>query len=298
MSEPAGRVSSTSRGDTADSGHGEPGGLVTAPKPAASAAAAVAGTRTRQIENPLFEYLLRLGDDRLVLGHRLSEWCGHAPILEEDIALSNIALDLIGHAQALLSFAGETEGKGRDADALAFFREGVEYRNALIVELPKGDFAFTIVRQFLYDACSVLLLDALSRCGNETLAAIAAKSLKETKYHLRHSSEWVVRLGDGTEESHDRAQRALDELWRFTGELFERDAVDDAVAAQGIAVDHAAIKSVWQGMVNDVLSRATLRLPDGDAYRRGGRSGRHTEHLGHMLSTMQIVARSHPGASW
>jgi ring-1,2-phenylacetyl-CoA epoxidase subunit PaaC len=277
---------------------GEPGGLAQAPKPTAAAAVSVAGPRRAPIENPLFEYLLRLGDDRLVLGHRLSEWCGHGPILEEDIALSNMALDLVGHATLLLALAGEIEGKGRDEDALAYFRDAVDYRNALMVELPKGDFAFTIVRQFLFDAYSVLLLDALSRGADARVAAIAAKCLKEDKYHLRHSSEWVVRLGDGTEESHARAQRAVNELWRFTGELFDHDGIDEAVAALGIAVDHAAIQSVWQGMVADVLGRAKLAVPTDGAFSRGGRRGRHTEHLGHMLSVMQIVARSHPGATW
>ena len=259
---------------------------------------AIAGVRIEPVANPLVEYLLRLGDDRLVLGHRLSEWCGHGPILEEDIAISNIALDLVGHASALLALAGEFEGEGRTEDTLAYFREAVAYRNALIVELPKGDFAFTIVRQFLFDAYSVLLLDALSRATNERVAAIAAKCLKEDKYHLRHSSEWVVRLGDGTEESHARAQRALDELWRFTAEMFDRDAVDDAVVTDGIVVDHEAIASRWRAMVTDVVQRATLSLPVDGAMRRGGRRGRHTEHLGHMLAEMQIVARSHPGATW
>lgn len=259
---------------------------------------AIAGVRIEPVANPLVEYLLRLGDDRLVLGHRLSEWCGHGPILEEDIAISNIALDLVGHASALLALAGEFEGEGRTEDTLAYFREAVAYRNALIVELPKGDFAFTIVRQFLFDAYSVLLLDALSRATNERVAAIAAKCLKEDKYHLRHSSEWVVRLGDGTAESHARAQRALDELWRFTAEMFDRDAVDDAVVTDGIVVDHEAIASRWRAMVTDVVQRATLSLPVDGAMRRGGRRGRHTEHLGHMLAEMQIVARSHPGATW
>lgn len=258
----------------------------------------VAGLRSEPVRNALVEYLLRVGDDRLVLGHRLSEWCGHGPILEEDIALSNIALDLVGHATAWLSLAGELEGRGRNEDALAYFREGVEYRNALMVELPKGDFGFTIMRQFLFDAYSVLLLDALSRSTHERVAAIAAKGLKEDKYHLRHSSEWVVRLGDGTDESHTRAQRALDDLWRFTGELFDRDAVDDAVVSDGIAVDHGAIAALWRTMVADVVQRATLVLPADAAMRRGGRRGRHTEHLGHMLAEMQIVARSHPGATW
>jgi ring-1,2-phenylacetyl-CoA epoxidase subunit PaaC len=260
--------------------------------------AAIAGPRTPSIDNPLFEYLLRLGDDRLVLGHRMSEWCGHGPILEEDIALSNIALDLVGHATSLLALAGTVEGNGRNEDALAYFRDGVQFRNVLMVELPNGDFGFTIVRQFLFDAYSVLLLDALSRAGDERVAAIAAKCLKEDKYHLRHSSEWVVRLGDGTDESKARVQSALDELWRYTGELFAHDAVDDAVAALGLVVDHDGIQSRWRTMVADVVQRATLTLPADGAMRRGGRSGKHTEHLGHMLSEMQIVARSHPGATW
>ncbi len=259
----------------------------------------IAAPRTAPIANPLFEYLLRLGDDRLVLGHRLSEWCGHGPILEEDIALSNMALDLIGHATSLLALAGTVEGQGRDEDALAFFRDGTAYRNALLVEQPNGDFAVTMVRQFLFDAHSVLLWDQLSRASHAELAAIAAKSLKEDKYHLRHSSEWIVRLGDGTDESHARTQRALDSLWRYTAELFDHDAVNDAVAAHGITVDTAALRALWDGLVNDVLQRATLTRPADEApQRRGGRRGMHSEHLGHMLATMQSVARAHPGASW
>lgn len=259
----------------------------------------VAAPRRPDVENPLAEFIMRLGDDRLVLGHRLSEWCGHGPMLEEDIAMANIALDLIGHAQSLLALAGELEGKGRDADNLAYFRDGVAYRNVLMVELPNGDFAFTMVRQFLFDAYSVLLWDALSRCDHPQLAAIATKSLKEDKYHLRHTSEWVVRLGDGTEESHKRAQAALDQLWRYVGELFDHDAVNDAVAGEAlIAVDHAGIRVLWESMVKDVLMRATLTMPVDQGTRRGGRRGMHTEHLGHMLATMQSVARAHPGATW
>ena len=258
----------------------------------------VAGARTPTIDQPLFEYLLRLGDDRLVLGHRLSEWCGHGPILEEDIALSNIALDLIGHASTLLALAGAVENKGRTEDTLAYFREGVAYRNALMLELPNGDFGFTIVRQFLFDAYSVLLMNALSRATDARVAAIAAKILKEDKYHLRHSSEWMVRLGDGTAESHERSQRALDELWRYTGELLEHDTVDAQVAALGVVVDHDALAAQWRAMVVEVIERATLTVPGDVAMRRGGRTGRHTEHLGHMLAEMQIVARSHPGATW
>jgi ring-1,2-phenylacetyl-CoA epoxidase subunit PaaC len=258
----------------------------------------VAGQREAVIANPLFEYLLRLGDDRLVLGHRMSEWCGHGPILEEDIAMANIALDLVGQASALLKLAGETEGAGRDEDALAYFRSEPEFRNVQMVELPKGDFAFTIVRQFLFDALSVLQWDALARCSFAPLAGIAAKALKEDRYHLRHTSDWVVRLGDGTDESHTRAQTALNALWRFTGELFEADAVDAAIRAQGVEIDVAAIRSRWDQTVGDVVRRATLVLPAAAASVSGGRRGRHTESLGHMLAEMQIVARSHPGAKW
>jgi len=260
--------------------------------------ASVAGARHPAIANPFFEYLLRLGDDRLVLGHRLSEWCGHGPILEEDIALSNVALDLVGQASALLRLAGDVEGAGRDEDALAYFRDEVQYRNVQLVELPKGEFGFTIVRQFLFDACSVLVWDALQHCSNVPLAGIAAKAIKEDKYHLRHSSEWVVKLGDGTEESHARAQHALDALWRYTGELFATDEVDEAMRAQGIVVDLTAAHVRWKATVADVVNRATLALPADGPMVRGGRRGQHSEHLGHLLAEMQIVARSHPGAKW
>lgn len=246
----------------------------------------------------VFEYLLRLGDDRLVLGHRLSEWCGHGPILEEDIALANISLDLIGQATLYLRLAGETEGKGRDADSLAYFREGVEFRNLQLVELPKGDFAFTIARQFLFDVFSLHQLEQLQKCANQELAGIASKGYKEVRYHVRHSSEWLQRLGDGTTESHERAQKALDELWRFTGEMFVGDDVDKRLGDAGVAPDLGEIQAKWRAMVSDVIQRATLSIPSDTFMIAGGRSGRHTEHLGHMLSEMQIVARSHPGASW
>ena len=252
-----------------------------------------------EASNPLFDLLLRLGDDRLVLGHRVSEWCGHAPILEEDIALANVALDLLGQATMFLRLAGEVEGKGRDEDALAYFREVVDFRNCQLVELPKGDFAFTIARQFLFDVYAVTLLDALSRSSHQTLAAIAAKALKEATYHVRHSGEWMLKLGDGTEESHRRVQRALDDLWRFTPELFASDDTDRAMLAAGIAPDLALIKTKWESLVRDVLVRATLTTPhDVPAPRRAGRTGQHTESLGHMLAEMQIVARSDPGATW
>jgi ring-1,2-phenylacetyl-CoA epoxidase subunit PaaC len=258
----------------------------------------VAGPRATAVVNPLFEFLLRLADDRLVLGHRLSEWCGHAPILEEDIAMANIALDLVGQANAVLALAGETEGAGRDEDALAYFRDETGFRNAQLVELPNGDFGCTMVRQFLFDAFSVLQWEALKQCKLQTLAGIAAKALKEDTYHLRHTSDWVLRLVDGTEESHARSQRALDDVWRFTGELFEGDAVDDAAAQNGIVVHPEAMRLRWHSMVSDVITRATLDLPKDTPMATGGRRGRHTEFLGHLLSEMQIVARSHPGAKW
>ncbi len=258
----------------------------------------VAGKRAEDIANPLFEYLLRIGDDRVVLGHRTSEWCGHGPMLEEDIALANIALDFVGQGSALLALAGATEGQGRDEDTLAYFRSEPEYRNVQLVELPKGDFAFTVARQFLFDAHSVLLWESLAQCPFAPLAGIAAKALKEDRYHVRHSSDWMLRLGDGTAESHERVQRALNNLWRFAGELFEVDAVDVAVHEQGIVVDMPSIQSRWNAMVSDVVTRATLTLPATGASATGGRRGRHTESLGHMLAEMQIVARSHPGAKW
>jgi ring-1,2-phenylacetyl-CoA epoxidase subunit PaaC len=242
-------------------------------------------------DDALVQYLLRLGDDRLVLGHRLSEWCGHAPILEEDIALANIALDLIGQATLFLGLAG-------DADALAYLRDAIDYRNVLMVELPRGDFAFTIVRQFLFSAAALQQLDGLSRSADEALAGIAAKALKETRYHVRHAGDWVIKLGDGTEESHGRAQQALDQLWRFTGEMFLTDAVDQALIERGIAPDLAALEPAWRAQVTDVLQRATLTIPDVGYMQRGGRVGRHTEHLGHLLTEMQVLQRSYPGATW
>jgi ring-1,2-phenylacetyl-CoA epoxidase subunit PaaC len=253
---------------------------------------------TKPDNQDLFEYLLRLGDDRLVLGHRLSEWCGHAPILEEDIALANIALDLIGQASLYLHLAGDVEGGERNEDSLAYFREAIEFRNLQLVELPIGDFAYTIVRQFLFDAFNVHQMEQLQSSGNTELAGIAGKGFKEARYHVRHSGEWVQRLGDGTDESHARAQRALDDLWRFTPEMFQQDDIERRLIADGMAADVKAIEPEWNALVSDVIQRATLHIPETAPMMTGGRQGRHTEHLGHMLSEMQIVARSHPGAEW
>ncbi len=243
-------------------------------------------------------YLLELGDDRLVLGHRLSEWCGHGPILEEDIALTNIALDLIGQATLFLKLAGAAEGKGRSEDDLAFLRDSADFRNIQLVELPRGDFATTVVRQLLFSVFSLLQMEALSSVGDAELAGVAAKAAKETRYHVRHATQWVVTLGDGTEESHARAQTALDELWRYTGEMFLPSAADvDAVSA-GAGVDPETLAPAWQAQIGEILRVAGLTAPSAGYMQRGGRDGRHTEHLGHLLTEMQILARSHPGAEW
>lgn len=252
----------------------------------------------KQTRQDVFDYLLRLGDDRLILGHRLSEWCGHGPILEEDIALANIALDCIGQAIAFLKLAGEMEGKGRSEDDLAYFREAIDYKNLMLLEQPKGDFAYTIARQFVFDVCSYHLFEELQYSAFDELAAIAAKSLKEVRYHLRHSSQWVLRLGDGTEESHQRVQNAFEDLWRFTGEMFQSDEIEKRLAAQKIVPEPASLKPKWVKMVDDILTEATLSVPADGYMISGSRQGRHSEYLGHILSEMQILPRSYPGAEW
>jgi ring-1,2-phenylacetyl-CoA epoxidase subunit PaaC len=249
-------------------------------------------------QNDTVEYLLRLGDDRLVLGHRLSEWCGHAPILEEDIALANIALDLIGQANLLLGLAARTENAGRDADALVFLRDASDYRNSQLVELPKSDFAFTIARQFLFGSYALAQAEALQQSTNQDLAGIAAKIFKESRYHVRHSGEWMLKLGKGTDESHDRLQNAIDALWRYTGELFLADETEQRLASQRIAVDPATLEAGWRTQVTEILSQTGITVPDVKWMQRGGRQGRHTEHLSHMLAEMQVLQRQHPGATW
>lgn len=248
----------------------------------------------------LFEYFLRLGDDLLIMGHRLSEWCGHAPILEEDIALANISLDCLGQATALLKEASQLENKNRTEDDIAFFRETTEFKNLLITELPRGDFGFTIARQFLFDAYSYFLYEKLQESDSEPLKGIAQKAYKEIKYHLRHSHEWVLRLGDGTDESHDKIQSSFDELWTYTGEFFDFDEVENSLWKQGIIPDYSKdFKIKWENLVHSVFEDATLTVPDNNQFMiKGGRKGIHSEHLGHLLSEMQIVARSFPGARW
>lgn len=248
--------------------------------------------------SPLYDYTLRLADNALILGHRLSEWIGHAPVLEEELALGNIALDLIGEARALYAYAGSVEGKGRDEDALAYLRDAREFRNVLLVEQPNGDFAATIVRQALYAAFVYPLWRALAASKDKTLAAIAAKAEKEAAYHLRHSAEWIIRLGDGTTESHRRAQAALDQLWPYTGELFEVDPIEESLIANGVAVDPRTLQSEWNHTLDDCLAQATLDRPSNRWMQTGGRRGRHSEHLGHLLATMQFLQRAYPGATW
>ena len=250
------------------------------------------------LETPLVLYVLRRADDALILGHRLSEWCGHAPMLEEDMALANMGLDLLGQARELYSYAADVEGKDSDEDKFAYLRDVRQYRNLLLLEQPNGDFAHTMVRQFFYAGFADLYWRAMTTSGDATLAAIAAKSEKESAYHLRHSSEWIVRLGDGTGESHARAQTAIDDLWAFTGEMFEVDDSEQGLIDAGIAVDPRGLHPQWLKTVLSVLSEATLALPKSDWMQQGGRSGRHSEHLGHLLSELQSMQRTFPGGAW
>ena len=253
---------------------------------------------TIEIENPLETYAVRLGDDALVLGHRLSEWCSNAPFLEEDLALANVALDFIGRARMLYTYAGKLRGDETNEDDYAYARDARQYTNLLIYELPKGDFAFTMARQFFLDAYNVEFLQRLRESSDAELAAIAGKAIKESTYHLRRSAEWMLRLGDGTEESHERLQHAINELWGFTPELFQMDALEMELLQQGIAVDRAAIESGWYTRVSTVLADATLVEPASDWQVGGGRQGIHTEHLGHMLSELQFIQRAYPGLEW
>ncbi|MYN11876.1 phenylacetate-CoA oxygenase subunit PaaC [Pusillimonas sp. TS35] len=254
------------------------------------------------MDQALFHYLLRLGDTTLVLSQRLSEWTGHGPVLEEDLALTNTALDLLGHARMWLTLAGEVEGAGRDEDKLAYLRDAHEYRNYLLAERVNGDYGMTMMRQFLFDAWHYFLLERLAQSSDERVAAVAGKAIKEVAYHARRSADVVVRLGDGTDESHRRMQAALDDAWRFTGEFFIDDDVTAALHARGAAPLHAELRDTWLQHVGQVLEEATLAMPTPEsamhpAYR-GGASGRHTEALGYLLAEMQYLQRAYPGATW
>lgn len=254
-------------------------------------------------DDHLVTYVLRQGDRALILAQRLLEEITHAPEIEEDMALSNLALDLIGQARALYTYAGELEGPDdegttRTEDHYAYWRDQHEFLNPLLVEQPNDDFAHVIGRQFLHDAMALPYWQAMTSSGDATLAALAGKAVKETAYHLRHSRSWVVRLGDGTDESHRRMQAAIDHLWRYTGELFERDEVEDGSVDDGIAADPDAVRDEWRRIVTDALTEATLVVPDDGVMQSGGRHGRHTEQFSYLIGEMQVLARAHPGATW
>lgn len=246
----------------------------------------------------LFNYLLRLGDNAAILGHRLSEWCGHGPELEEDIAIINTSLDLLGHARSIYSYAGQVEGKGKDEDDIAYLRIEKQYRNALICELPNGHYGDTIARQFLVDQFNYLVFSELVNSKDETIAAVAAKAIKEIRYHLRRSTEWTLRLGDGTEESHNRIQESFNDLWAYTGDLFYQDESDRRMIESGIGSDLDKIHPIWKEKVNEVLTEATLQMPTDGWMHNGSKQGRHTEHMGHILSELQYMQRTYPGCEW
>ncbi len=248
--------------------------------------------------SPKLDYLLRLGDNALILGQRLGEWCGHGPVLEQDIALTNVALDLIGQARSWLTYAGEVEGRGRGEDQLAFLRDAWDFRNLLLVEQPNGDFAHTLARQFFFDAFHHPLMEQLLRSSDQQIAAIAEKAIKEVTYHLRYSSEWIIRLGDGTEESHRRMQTAVDDLWMYTGECYTPDEVDKSARETGLGADLEAIGKAWHARVDDIFEQATLKMPAGEWMQSGGKQGRHTEHLGYILADMQFLQRAYPDMEW
>ena len=249
-------------------------------------------------QEALFKYTVRLADNALILGHRLSEWSSYAPILEEDLALTNIALDLIGRAQALFKYAAQVEDKGRTEDDLVFKRPERQFSNVLLLEQPNGDFAVTIARQIFNSAYELQLFEELSKSKDETLAALAAKCLKEVKYHWRHAYDWLQRLGDGTEESHARMQAGIEDLWMFTGELFEIDNVETMLIEEGIAVDNSSLYTKWNIVVTDAITKATLIRPADGYMQSGGRNGVHTESLGFILAEMQYLPRAYPDAKW
>lgn len=246
----------------------------------------------------LLEYVLRIADNALILGHRLSEWCGHGPSLETDIGITNIALDLVGHARTLLQYAAEVEGKGRSDDDLAFLRDVRDFKNVLLVEQANGNFADTIARQFIFDTFNYHFFDALQQSSDQELVKIAEKAIKELRYHYRYSAEWVIRLGDGTEESHEKMQAALDEIWEYSGELFEIDEVDQIMVEAGIGVDLNAIKALWEERVQAILTEATLKQPEVRWMQQGGKQGKHSEQMGFILAEMQWMQRAYPGMEW
>lgn len=250
------------------------------------------------MDKALFEFLCRMGDNTLVLGHRVSEWCGHAPVLEEDIALANMSLDLIGQTQLWLGLAGEIEGKGRSADDFAYLRDAFDFRNLLLVEQPNGDFGKTLMRQFLFDGFQSVMLEQLAISKNERVREIAQKVAKEVSYHLERSSDLVVRLGDGSQESHQRMQAALEDLWPYVGEMFLDEAEDAVLADAGIAPQPSSLKTAWDELMLPLLGKACLEVPESGYFQKGGKRGTHSEHLGFILAEMQFLQRAYPGATW
>jgi ring-1,2-phenylacetyl-CoA epoxidase subunit PaaC len=252
-----------------------------------------------ELNKALFEYCLRLGDCSLIAGQRLAEWCGHGPILEEDIAMTNISLDLIGEARGFYNYASVIEGKGRTEDDFAYLRDTMEFRNLLLVEQPNVDFAVTMMKQFFFSAYLYFLYKELQSSKDKTITAIAEKSLKEVTYHLRHSSQWILRLGDGTDESSKKVQSALNDLWMYTGDLFDMDETDTILIEAGIAADLNKIKQEWNKIISDILTEAKLIIPPADTWMaKGSRSGKHSEYLGYILAEMQALPREYPDAKW
>lgn len=248
--------------------------------------------------NAEIKYLLRLGDNALIAGQRLAEWCGHGPILEEDIALTNLSLDLIGQARMALDEAGKREGKGRTEDDLAFHRDGFDLYNVILTEQPNGDFAHTIAKLLYLSTFQYVQYTALLESKDPFLKAFAEKALKEVRYHVKHARDWTLRLGDGTEESHRRMQDGLNALWEYTGELFEDDEVETALANTGMTPLNASLEKEWMEIIQGILNQATLSMPEGDRHHTGGRTGTHSEHLGYILAELQFLPRAYPDASW
>jgi ring-1,2-phenylacetyl-CoA epoxidase subunit PaaC len=251
-----------------------------------------------KMKDHLIEYCLRIADTSLVLGQRLGEWCGHGPILEEDIALTNISLDCIGQARGFYNYAAILEDNGKTEDDYAYLRDEREFKNLLLVEQSNGDFGQTIMRQFFVSAFQFYFFESLKNSDDKTIAALAEKSLKEVTYHLRHSAAWVIRLGDGTDESRQRMSSAIEELWLYTGDMFDMDETDKVLIGQSVAVDLEKIKPLWMNKVKEVFEEATLEVPQNVFMLSGSREGKHTEHLGYILAEMQSLHRAHPGAQW
>ena len=249
-------------------------------------------------QEAIYQYCLRLADSNLILAQRLAEWCSRSPILEEDLAMTNISLDLFGQAEMIYEYAASLNGKNATADSLAFLRSEREYYNKLMVEMPNGDFAFTMVKEVLFSMYQKFLYEGLTKSNDETFRGFAAKAIKEAKYHLRHSSEWIIRMGHGTEESHRRAQKALDELWRFTEDLFVTDEVEEELVSMGITPDMSEIRKTWDKNIRQIVAEAGLSIPETQHQITGSNKGVHTENLGHILCEMQYLQRAHPGASW